>query len=61
MLDELDKKYLITDIIEFSQSMEDDFYYHIMRICNKAMLDEIYQEKENDWNIRNILNNGFMI
>lgn len=45
MLDELDKKYLITDIIEFSQSMEDDFYYHIMRICNKAMLDEIYQEK----------------
>ena len=25
--------------------MEDDFYYHIMRICNKAMLDEIYQEK----------------
>lgn len=25
MLDELDKKYLITDIIEFSQSMEDDF------------------------------------
>lgn len=41
--------------------MEDDFYYHIMRICNKAMLDEIYQEKENDWNIRNILNNGFMI
>lgn len=37
MLDELDKKALIiTDIIGKSQSMEDDFYYHIMRIAQQC-------------------------
>lgn len=46
ILEGLDKKFLLTDIIEFSQNMEDRFYYRILRECNKAMLDEIYQEKK---------------
>ena len=45
LLEGLDKKYLLTDIIEFSQTLEDQFYYQIMKECTKAMLDEIAREK----------------
>lgn len=46
MLEKLDKKYLLTDIIQFSQTIEDQFYYQVLRECNKTMLEEIYQEKK---------------
>ena len=45
LLEGLDKKYLLTDIIEFSQTLEDQFYYQIMKECTKAMIDEIAREK----------------
>ena len=46
ILEGLDEKFLLTDIIEFSQNMEDRFYYGVLRECNKAMLDEIYKGKK---------------
>ncbi len=41
----LDKKYLITDIVDFSGTSEDRFYTSIIRLCNKSMQEEIYKEK----------------
>lgn len=52
ILQELDKKFLLTDIIEFSQTIEDRFYYEILKECNKAMLDEIYTEKKDSLEYR---------
>ncbi len=38
LLEGLDKKYLLTDIIEFSQTLEDQFYYQIMKECTNRYL-----------------------
>ncbi len=45
MLDELEEKFLISDIILKPQKLEDEIYGKILRSCNKAMLEKITQIK----------------
>lgn len=40
-LDNLSKKYLIADVMDKPQRLEDVLYKHILRMGNKAMLEEI--------------------
>lgn len=45
MIRDLDKKYLVTDIVDFSKTCDDRFYSDIIRLCNKSMLEDILKEK----------------
>lgn len=49
-LEELDKKYLISDVLENPQKLEDKIYRSILYHGNKAMLEEISKTKQEQSN-----------
>lgn len=41
ILDKLDKKYLLSEVLENNKSNEHDLFHYILRNCNKSMIEHI--------------------
>ncbi len=44
-LDSLDKKYLISEVMDCPILTEDQIYYHILKTANKSMMEQVSQSK----------------
>lgn len=44
-LDHLDKKYLISEVMDCPSLTEDHIYYHILKTANKSMMEQVSQSK----------------
>lgn len=56
----LDQKYLLQEVLGHDKDPQEQFYAYLLRLGNKSMLEKISEVKENDCNIRNMWNNGYM-
>lgn len=44
-LDNLDKKYLISEVMDYPAFTEDRIYYHILKTANKSMMEQVSETK----------------
>lgn len=44
-LEKLDKRYLISEVIDYPILTEDKIYYHILKAANKSMMEQVSQSK----------------